>query len=125
MTLAATFGFLSFLNTLGMHLAVREIKTRVVRILGRVEKAMDSPVDYVVPIIEKGIQRLNDDKEFRDHVAGGITFAVNTAKSAVLSKEPELDKDGKPKPPKRGWIKSVMDLAEIGAQLGLIKLPKT
>lgn len=123
-TLAAVFGFLSFLNTLGMHLAVREIKTRVVRILGRVEKAMDAPVDYIVPIIETGIQRLNDDKEFRAHVAGGITFAINTAKAAVLAKV-ELDADGKPKPAKKGWLKTVMELAEVAQTLGLLKMPKT
>jgi hypothetical protein len=122
--LAAIFGFLSFLNTLGMHLAVRVIKVRVVKILGRIEKAMDDPVGYVVPIIEKGIQRLNDDKEFRDHIGGGIAFATRTARDAMLSKTPELDADGKPKPAARGWIKTVMELAGVAQQLGFLKAPK-
>jgi hypothetical protein len=123
-TLAATFGFLSFLNTLGMHIAVREIKTRVVRILGRIEKAMDDPVGYTVPVVEGFIQKLNDDKEFRDHVGGAVAFATRTARDAMLSKTPELDANGKPKPAARGWIKTVMDLAGVAQQLGLLKAPK-
>lgn len=122
-TLAAGFGFLSFLNTLGMHLAVREIKKRVVRILTRVEKAMDDPVGYIAPVVQGFVVKLNDDKEFRLHIGGAIAFAARTALTAA-SGPPEVGADGKPKPATRGWLKTITDLAGVAQQFGLLKIPK-
>lgn len=134
-TLAAVFGFLSFLNTLGIHIAVRALKKRIDRILKRVEKAMDDPIGTAVPLVKAAVERLNDDSELRGHLGGVLTWAGRTAgaaaavsmKAEFTGEEPAVDKDGKPLPPKKkkGVLGGLMGLLEIGQAFGLVPKMKT
>lgn len=126
-SLAAGFGFLSFLNTLGMHLAVRHLKKRVLKVIDRIDGIMDNPVDAFAPQIVKFIEKMNDDEKLRVSIGGGLTFATKTMMAAATGSDaPKLDKDGKPIPqaPKpKGIIGQLMAGAQLLEQLGFIKLP--
>lgn len=127
--IAATFGFLSFLNTLGIHFAVRHLKKRITRILDRIDGVMDDPTSALAPHVSKFVERMNDDEGLRTSIHAGITFAVKTMMGAAgLKDEVKLDKNGKPIPgsdaPKpKGIIGQVVAAAKVLADLGIIKLP--
>ena len=125
-TLAAAFGFLSFLNTLGMHLAIRELKKRAIHIMNRVERAMDDPTAAIAPHVIKFIERLNDDKKLRGHVIGALIFGVNTMKNAVTGKETVVDKDGKVIEKKKpgGIVGQIQGILEFAQGIGILKAPK-
>lgn len=132
---ASVLAFGSFVNMVGVHLAVRAIKKRIDRILKRVEKAMDDPIGTAVPLVKAAVERLNDDSELRGHLGGVLTWAGRTAgaaaavsmKAEFTGEEPAVDKDGKPLPPKKkkGVLGGLMGLLEIGQAFGLVPKMKT
>lgn len=119
---AAVLAFFSFVNNLAMRAAIVHLKKRADRMFDRIEKAMDDPTGTLVPHVEKMIQRLNDDKEFRVHLGGAVTWFVTTAKTAVMSGRTADEKpgpNGEPPKKKKGGILSMLAKgAEVAEALG-------